>query len=124
MKNTVRVPTPIIKAREESIKFVAPELKDQHLPEEHKRPPPKKKKVKEKKGKKGKKEKKERVVDSEKDLTLEQWNELIEYWDHHTFGYARVFGLVFSLVAIVICIFVIVNDRWVSYVTGESSVSG
>lgn len=119
----IRMSSPVRKARKESMRFVSPELEDQHLtcngedvtlahpafPFEI--PPPSTKKIGRKQDDK-----------EETKLTLAQWNALVAFWEHDVFVRSRCVGLFFGLAALVLIIVSLVTSQWL-YLDSKSDAS-
>lgn len=120
----IRMSSPVRKARKESMRFVSPELEDQHLtcngsddvtlahpafPFEI--PPPATKKVGRKQDDK-----------EEAKLTLAQWNALVAFWEHDVFVRSRCIGLFFGLAALILIVVSLATSQWL-YLDSKSDVS-
>lgn len=111
-----RVSTPVRKARQEGLKFVAPDLEGTFLSEEdlnelrrHKQQKYHAIRVIEK-SRKGKFRMKTEVH-----LTAEQWQVISDFWDHPAFVRGRYLGLFLMFVSFIVMIVSIAHGRWVSY---------
>lgn len=105
----IRVSSPVRKARKESMRFVSPELEDQHrtfdddLTLAHPAfpfdiPPTVAKR---------KTEEKEEVK-----LTLAQWNALVAFWEHDVFVRSRFVGFLFGLASLSLIVTGLATSHW------------
>lgn len=115
-QNLARVSTPVRKARQEGLKFVAPDLEGTFLSEEdlnelrrHKQQKYHAIRVIEK-SRKGKFRMKTEVH-----LTAEQWQVISDFWDHPAFVRGRYLGLFLMFVSFIVMIVSIAHGSWVSY---------
>ena len=110
-----RVPTPVRKARKESVMFVSPKLEDQHIIRDElleqseriyqqvtvKLPP-----------KPPRKGGRNHHVKEEVKISVNQWNTLVAFWEHKIFVKSRYAGLLLSTIAVILGITCLSNSDW------------
>lgn len=113
----IRTSSPVRKARKESMRFVSPELEDQHMsfnddvttlahPAFSFEIPPTAAK---KPSRKGNNEDKDDAR-----LTLAQWNALVAFWEHGVFVRSRCLGFLLGLIAFCLIISGLSTSHWFS----------
>lgn len=134
----VRVSSPIRKARKESVRFVAPDLEEQHLDSDldvaggllqagtqaaafpFQIPPPadgrKKSMACEWASGSG-------IRGGDGKMSLMQWNALVAFWEHAVFVKSRYLGLFMSLSSLVICVIGLADDNWATFTCKYLSLS-
>ncbi len=147
-----RVTTPVLKARKESIMFVHPDLENSHLVEgvddvltgslpvvetgpepaamvdtqnNQQQPPLANALTTTDTNRhlfKTRPKRTEPISKADVKLTLRQWNALMAYWDHDCFVHCRYSGSLLSLLAFILGIVSIADNRWIHF-SGRSASS-